>query len=232
MNLNALDTNLGKILNSYARKYHLPSASTLTSQILTKAIILCEGTPDNFAVALASHKINGSETAAITKPLNKTNTATFELMRLFITQNRSLRGLLFILDQEEDSLTNISHEFEKQIRKNVNTYECSQVDFEERLKVYECLCGERKLVLILVINGHPDIRARKHMIEDHFLKITAKLEAVAIPEKMDNPKDYWQNKINPHLREATLRALVENDTLIAEFFPQQCRGLEVLKSIK
>jgi hypothetical protein len=127
MNLNALDTNLGKILNNYARKFQLPSASVLTSQKLTKAIVLCEGTPDNLVVALASHRINGSETANITKPLNKTNTATFELMRLFVTQNKSLKGLMFILDQEENSLNNISHEFEKQIRKNVNKHECTKV---------------------------------------------------------------------------------------------------------
>jgi|WetSurMetagenome_2_1015567.scaffolds.fasta_scaffold546312_1 hypothetical protein len=234
MNLNALDTNLGKILNSYARKFQLPSASVLTSQKLTKAIVLCEGTPDNLAIALAAHRVNGTETSAITKPVNKlytkTNTAAFEVMSLYIRENRSLKGLLFILDQENYSLNSISHEFEKQLNKTVNKYECFKAELEERLKVYHCTYGERKLVLILVINGHPEIITHKHMIEDHFLKVGSKLGIIKFPEKIEDPKEYWEKQTSSQSRDGIVRTLVGNDDLISEFFPQQSRGLEELKS--
>jgi hypothetical protein len=84
--------------------------------------------------------------------------------------------------------------------------------------------------LIIVINGHPEIVTHKHMIEDHFLKVGSKLETIALPEKIEDPKEYWQNQLNPQSRDGIVSALVGNDELVSEFFPQQSRGLEELKS--
>jgi hypothetical protein len=231
MKLNALDSNLSKILTSCTRKYQWPPILDSTSLKIAKIIVLCEGTPDNIAVALVSHHVNGSETVVVTKPDGKTNTATFELMRLYIEKNKSLKGLLFILDQEENSVQSISREFEKQINKTGSEIQSSRKEINKRLQVYTAIYGARKLNLILVINGHPDIISRKHTIEDHFIKVAAKLGRIDLPEKLDDPKDYWQKIIDTPSQERVFQSLPNNEELVEECFPQQTKGLQILKSL-
>lgn len=230
MNLHGETPTLFSKLSSFAGRYRVPLAALAPSTV-DRLIVLGDGTPDDYAVFLISHHLNGSDTSAIIKPEGKTGTSTFELIRVYLSAYRSLKGLLFVLDQEEETPDAISSKLERQVKKSKLAFACRNEPNTEPLRVYDCALGERQLCLILVLNGLPEIPTSKHTVEDHFLKAAAGLKLLSLPENISAPKSHWRTKVSSKTKEAVFEKLVESKRLTETTFPQQMRGLEHLKAI-
>jgi hypothetical protein len=83
----------------------------------------------------------------------------------------------------------------------------------------------------LVLNGLSNINSGKHTIEDHFLKTASETNLVTLPERIDDPKEHWQNKVDAATQEAVYKQLAATKKLIEQSFPQQTEGLALLKGI-
>jgi hypothetical protein len=232
MNIYGQPPKLNYKITTFLKKHakgSMPGSSI--PEKLDKLVVLGDGTPDDYGIVIASHHLNGNDTVGMVKPPEKRGTSIFSLLPSFIRETKTLRGLLFILDQENLPISSIYKELEKQIGRSVNEFKCSRDDFKGRLKVYDCIIGNRVLHLVLVINGRSDIKTKKHMIEDHFLKAASMLELAKLPESIDNPKEYWQATILTEIQENIFHCLSEDSERMKICFPQQFAGCQILKAL-
>jgi hypothetical protein len=229
MNLNGQNPDLASKLNSFARRFDIQLNTMSPPNKINKLIVLGDGTPDDITIFLVSHHLNGTETVGIVKPIEGTGTSTFLLVPSYLSANKMLKVILFVLDQENEPLDSISEKFEKVIKKSVNyEFQCLQASDEGRVKLYQSIYGARELSLILVINGLSAIATEQHMIEDHFLKLGSELGLLNLPNTIPNPKDYWHNA-EKTTREAILQKLVRSKKTLELTFPQQIKGCGLLK---
>lgn len=231
MNIQGETPKLSLKLKNFERRYHVDLAAPPLSTV-HRLIVLGDGTPDDYAVFLVSHRLDGSDNCSIIKPTEGTGTSTFERIRIYLSEYQSLRVLLFIVDQEKRKAKSISKEFERQVKKSNLSFTCrKEAEAEDgRLKVYDCALSDKQFSLILVLNGLPEMPTNKHTIEDHFLKAASELGLVKLPQKITDPKNYWQSKVDITTKEIVLKELIAGRRLTEEAFPQQLKACEYLKA--
>ena len=150
-------------------------------------ILVTDGTPDDYVVALLSHHLNGEEAFAIVKP-KRPRFDALPLIPNYLSQLRGLSRIAIFMDQERDELE-VIYERMKEILRG-----CEDNLVRDRLCFYNCLRGERKYEVVLIINGLNEVGSGRHTIEDHLLQAASRFLDVDISDVVDS-KDFWWNRL-------------------------------------
>lgn len=172
---------------------------------LDRMVVITDGTPDDMVFAIISHHLNEDKTVRIAKPDAITRLDALDLIRTYL--NLKINKIMFLIDQETDSLDQI---FEKVKEK----FWGISIDNEKeghRFRIYECRHAGKLFKVIIVINGLDDIPTERHAIEDHLIKI-AKIEVKG------SSKTTWWN----------LNQDKKDEKTVKQIFPQQIEGCKYL----
>ena len=210
-----LAVNIGRI----SRKIGI-DALTLEPTALTGIIVLANGTPDDWVVALISHHLNGRrKILGIVKP----EVTRLGVLNSLPTYLEVLKGdkIAILVDQEDEKLDSLFNEVGRKLSEiGISAW---NVVKERRLWVYDCKRGGKEFRLIVVVNGLDDYPFEKHSIEDHLLKAAERLLKIEVNER--DPKKGW-NKLKD--RQVELFRKLKNIKNLNDIFPQQIRGLKML----
>ena len=136
---------------------------------------------------------------------------------------RGLSKIAVLMDQERDSLEAIY----EGVRKNL--IGCEEDFVKDRLCLYKCLRGKRRVDVILIINGLSDVMSERHTIEDHLLQAANRFLDVDISDVVDS-KDFWWKRLRDIHDEVYNRLKIAGREEISKIFPQQFEGLKLLKN--
>jgi hypothetical protein len=227
MNPVGLDPPMIAKISSFFKRYYKLSPPLPSPGSLTKLVVLGDGTPDDYAVFISSHHLNGTENVGIIKP-TITGTSIFDLMRPYHLSN-PLNTILFALDQESLPVKSICQSFESKAKKANLTFSCADVLHDGRLCIYQCTIASKPFRVIIMVNGLSDMISNIHCIEDHFLKAASILGLFEMPKVMFESKNTW-HILTSEIREEIFSKLASSKTLTEKVFPQQIEGLNLLKS--
>ena len=213
INISSISRRLGfRVLVSY-----LPEAD----RGLKGLILVTDGTPDDYVVALLSHHLNGEETFAIVKP-ERPRFDALPFIPNYLSQLRGLSKIAIFMDQERDELE-VIYERMKEIFRG-----CEESPVSDRLCFYKCLHGGRKYEVVLIINGLNEVGSGRHTIEDHLLQAASRFLDVDISDVVDS-KDFWWKRLRDIHDEVYNRLKIAGREEISKIFPQQFEGLKLLK---
>ncbi len=213
INISSISRRLGfRVLVSY-----LPGRD----RGLRGLILVTDGTPDDYVVAILSHHLNGEEVFAIVKP-EKPRFDALSFISNYLSQLRGLSKIAIFMDQERDTLEAIYKKMKGILRG------CDGNLVRDRLCFYKCLHGGRKYEVVLIINGLNEIGSGRHTIEDHLLQAARRFLDVDISDVVDS-KDFWWNRLRDMHDEVYNRLRTAGREEISRIFPQQFEGLKLLK---
>ena len=209
-------------ISTFSRRLRLRvMAGYLYEEELKGLIIVTDGTPDDYVVALLSHHLNGEEAYAIAKP-RRTRLEALHLIPNYLSRLRGLSKIAVLMDQERDSLEAIYEGVGKIL------IGCEEDFVKDRLCLYKCLRGKRRFDVILIINGLSDVMSERHTIEDHLLQAANRFLDVDISDVVDS-KDFWWKRLRDIHDEVYNRLRTAGREEISRIFPQQFEGLKFLK---
>ncbi len=185
-------------------------------------IVVADGRPDNEAVLLIAHVLDGKRTVALAFSDIK-GTAVFRYVTSYIKYGYS--KLCIVIDQERESLERIYSEFRNSVGNMLRA--CSRND---RLVKAEIVCMWRRAEVIVVINGvdHPAF-CGKHAIEDHLLYAAEILKECSFKEVIDDTKAAFTKLFGSReKRFALYNKLLKNPWVIKKAFKQHIEGFRLL----
>lgn len=222
MKLLPLTPELAGSLKGRARKISKQLQQEVTTQPaeFDTLIILGNGDPDDRALLVICHHLNGAKTAAITKP-KYTRTAVLEHLPTYILHLKNVKNIVVILDQEDDPLNQLNSQIERKLREKTCSHK--PIHEEERLRQYDCTLANRNFTLTIVINGLDTPYAEKHNIEEHLTHAATKLNIIKPPTQKTDTKQLWTKlrQKQPQI----LKTLYTQKTLCQETFPQHWKAL-------
>jgi len=185
-------------------------------------VVLSDGLFDDIASSLIAYYLNGDKIAGIVKS-KRTRFGAIDLLPTYL--KGAIRKIVFLIDQEDDSLNTIYKNIQRRLEK-LATGEIDIVGEEnEKVKVYKGKYGSREFELTLIVNGLADIQTDKHSTEDHFLK-AAEMISIEVGE-FENSKKAWES-ITHDERLKIFKELKANRELMEGVFPQQVQGCNYL----
>ena len=191
---------------------------TLESITLSGIVILADGTPDDYVVAVISYSLNGRKSVGIVKPEEK-RLDIFSNLPVYLKYK--VDKIAVLIDQEEEDLASVFNEIEKRMSETGTVIR--DVAREGRLRVYRCEHGVKKFQLISIVNGLDEYSFKRHTIEDHLLKAAEELLGVKISS--EDPKEGWKELKN---RQYEVFKRMKDISDIEDIFPQQVKGLKCL----
>ena len=206
--------NIGKISRKFRLKILTPEHTPLAG-----IIVLADGTPDDYVVALLSYRLNGEKVLGVVKPEEK-RLGVFNIIPTILNVLREGK-IAVLIDQENEDLNTIFSEVSRRLS-GIGTI-IRDIVKEEKLWVYKCEHSIKKFQLIVIVNGLSEYTFKKHSIEDHLLKAAEKLLKVKIDE--EDPKEGW-SKLRDR-QDEVFRQLKDAKNL-DDIFPQQIKGLKLL----
>ena len=155
-------------------------------------IIIGNGTPDDIAVAIIAHHLNGDRIVGIVKPRQRRGLNVVELIPKYLSQNPHAERFVIITDQDDNPVDDLFEECHKKL--NSFGISINNEESERQLKKYECERGNKTFSMILVINGISEIPVSKHTIEDHLLKVAIDEDLIEeITKELESSKQIWKN---------------------------------------
>jgi len=189
---------------------------------LDTLVVLSDGLFDDIASSLIAYYLNGDKVAGIVKS-KRTRFGAIDLLPTYLKGN--IRTIVFLIDQEADSLNTIYEEIQKRLEK-LATGEINIIDEEsEKVRVYKGKYGSREFQLILIINGLDEIHTDKHCIDDHFLEVAKRLSMDI--RDFENPEEAW-NSLTRDQQLKIFKELKAYRKLVKSVFPQQVQGCKYL----
>ncbi len=192
-----------------------------TRRRLRGLILVTDGTPDDYVVAILSHHLNEEETFAIVKP-ERPRFDALSFIPNYLSQLRGLSKIAVFMDQERDKLDSIYERVKEKLGG------CKENFMRDRLCLYNCFYGGREYKVILIINGLNEIEYKRHTIEDHLLQAANQFFDVNISDARDS-KDVWWNRLKEIHDKVYNRLKRVGKGEISKIFPQQFEGLSLLK---
>ncbi|WP_449463007.1 hypothetical protein PQ610_01975 [Tardisphaera miroshnichenkoae] len=154
-------------------------------------VIVSDGVPDVYVLALIAHKLDGKAMALFAKP-QETRLAALKYVPRYLELTRQggargLKGIAFVIDQEADSPDSLKMSVEKALREvAVGLEEEEGGTVPARLWKYRATWGSQAFSFVIAVNGLGE-RDRSHTIEDHLLS------ALKIEDSYDDPKGKWES---------------------------------------
>lgn len=191
-------------------------------------IIIGNGTPDDIAVAVIAHHLNGDRIVGIVKPRQRKGLSVIEIIPTYIRQSPHTDHLVIIIDQDDNNLDDLFKQCNEKMR--TSGIQINGEMRENQLKIYECEHVNKIFTIILVINGLREITVRKHAIEDHLLKVAIDSGLIQeINEELESSKEIWK-QLEQNQRDDVFKLLKQIRT-IRDAFPQQFIGCKYLKEL-
>ncbi len=185
-------------------------------------VIVSDGVPDIYVLALIAHKLDGKAVALFAKP-EETRVAALKYVPKYLDLAkqrgaRRLKGIAFVIDQERDSLHNLKRSVEKALKEvAVDLQEEGGSALSSRLWKYTATRGSDFFPFVVAVNGLGE-RDRVHTIEDHLLS------ALGIDDDYDDPKEKWES-----LRNQQDKAFDLISEKPEHYCPQQYSALKALE---
>jgi len=193
------------------RKVLADKAPTLGS-----LIILGDGREDDVVVSLVCHHLDGNKTVGIVKS-ELPRYGALENLKVYV--NEGYKDIVFVLDQEDDTLPNLG----RRIREKLGEIGvgCEEERCNARRVVrFNCLAGGVKFRFVVVVNGLDDVGCPSHKIDDHLVRVAG----VAV---QGDSKDAW-NGLGDVERLGVFRRVYADRGVAAEVFRQHFEGLGLL----
>ena len=198
MKLYAVDADLQRRLISFASRLRLTSiASKFEGYSKAGLIVLSDGSPEDYVVAIIAQHLNGSLRAALVVKPQRTREASVD----FIPRYTSLLAgsaepltMVFILDQETWPLKEVFEAFHSRLKQLVDVEE---LVVKGRVAEFRGLRGGRSILVKLVVSGDDDAPYVKHTVKDYLFKAASILglgdEATdALKRAEGDPKKAWK----------------------------------------
>lgn len=193
---------------------------------LSEIIVVGNGIPDAKAIAILAHHLDGDRIVGIVKP-ERNGLGVLEVIPAYLTLE--IDKILILMDQDDNALNHIFNLCQEKLKIFVGEFEIEHDG--DRLKIYNCIRGNKTFKTILVINGLNNILVRKHTIEDHLIKAAINLNFTnEVTEEIESSKDIWYALSKDHKNEV-LKKLAESRTQTKSFFPQQVMACEYLEEL-
>ncbi len=196
---------------------------------LESLIILADGYRDDIAVGILSKHLDGKKLVGLVKS-ERTRISSIKNIPVYLShlsKKQPLKNLVFIMDQENDTLEKIHSEIEKEINRVCNK-QTKKVEKAERYFIYDCSLGRRKIKLVFIINGVDAIDTEKHSIEDHLLMAAEKLRISDI-NYLKTSKETWIKLEKESKSEKVYKKLLLDKKLAEEVFNQHFKGLKFIE---
>lgn len=195
-------------------------------------ILIGDGTPDDYIVALLAFKFNGRKPVWLTKP-ERTGTAIFGTLHTYLRMGRELNEILVLIDQDANSESEV-FERAREVLEGTRIV-ISEDKRSSRLGVLSCGYGGRTLKLIVLMNGLDIPKLKKHTVEDHLLKAMGlrlgegKVERLLREAEYD-PKSTW-GKLSRKERNEVIEGLFEmEEEKLKYIFPQHFEAFGLLNT--
>jgi len=214
----------GRIAVNIRRFVPQALAPALKEGRLNEVALLANGTPDDVALALAAHHLNGKHTIGVAKPPRSRGPEVVKAIPQYV--KLGVKTVLLLIDQEEREVEEVLQLIgEKASQAGIKTEKPERKTADGRLTLYRCRHGTRRFNLVIIINGLEEISTKKHTVEDHLLKAAQPL--LKTPTKIeDDPKTAWKRLKQQHGQ--IYQKLREKLSLIRQIFPQHIKGLRLL----
>lgn len=191
-------------------------------------IILANGHRDDIVVGILSKHLDGKKIVGLTKS-ERTRISSIKNLPQYLSLKPPLKNFVFIMDQEDDSIEKIHSDIEKEIKKICNRVE--NIELSQRYFVYRCSIGEKKIKLILIINGLDNVPTEKHSIEDHLVWAAEELELPSTHyyENYKTSKEAWSKLEKSNISEDIYKRLFLDKNFAKEIFNQHFNGLKFIE---
>ncbi len=181
------------------------------------AIALTDGTPDDIMIFLICSVLNGNHVTSIFKPTEGTRYGS--ITGLIENIGPKIKTILIVMDQEDETLQEISKNMENFLSKHGCDYESN---YDNKILHFSCTKGPRSFILLVVLNGLDQIDTQKHCIEDHLI-FAGKYDCV------DNSKSTWKTIPEPE-KEIIITSLVNSSrSKLEKIFPQHFKAISLFK---
>ncbi|MEM4311715.1 MAG: hypothetical protein QXX95_04940 [Nitrososphaerales archaeon] len=214
------DDRISVELNKYDRKYRLNSIALKVEEPLISLIVLAEGEEEARLLPFMVNALNGErKTVAITKP-KETRYSSIRFIKLWLNSLKTLKKLLFIIDQENEEIDKIFDNMANSLNE-IGIQISYEKGIENRVRSYNCELGNIVFEVIIVISGVKNLNSKKHKIEDHLLSIRG------VSESMEDSKEYWK-RLPQDSKEEIYERLKDRD-LINKHFSSHMKALSELE---
>jgi len=196
-------------------------------------ILIGDGTPDDYVVALFAFKFNSEKLAWLTKPEVERGTAIFKMIHTYL-MGGELREILIVIDQEALPESEVLRRARQDLEgKSIRILEEERKG--KKLRNLSCSYGGRAFRLFILINGLDSPHFKKHTVEDHLLKAMElssggdEVEKI-LRESGYDPKDAWWNKLEKRRQYEIIEGLFEMEKeSLRDIFPQHFEAFGFLK---
>jgi len=252
MRLRLLEPIIGRVarhISAISRKLRLDVlALSPSAEPPDTLIILGDGEPDDYVMALVAWACDGERTAFITRPREMGITSAIRLLKeVYLPKAPHLRRAIVVIDRHRKPLSDITDEALRALE---------QYGFEIRghgesaqgwLKEFSCVWRPRAEIDILVLvngMGKDDIYS-EDTVEVHLLEAARHVlgqEAVEglLREARDeedkhgraNPERAWHRSLSRSEQWEVFRSLLKRPDLLRSIFRQHLRALEAAESMQ
>jgi len=216
------DWSITRNLTSWARRLKIPLAGAQSD--MDALIIIGNGTPDDVVLLILTHKMDGDHVVGITKPKERLGTASISLIRQYL---RISKNLIFVIDQEKDTLEDIWRRVDEKLQGN--GIASRLIEEDKRIKIFDCSLGSYKFKVSIVINGLNG-QYQKHTIEEHLIEYYRRVLGGSLSNVADDPKDIWESLGERLHKDIYCKLLNSSKDEIKEIFPLHIKALEAVCS--
>ena len=176
MRLRLLEPVAGRIAQHIAtisRRLRLNVLATCLPVRPTTLIILGDGTPDDYVIALVAWACDGERIAFITRPSETGLTSTIRLLKsVYLPMSPGIRCVVLVIDRDKRDLSNITEEAERALKQYGFRISGKRELVGGWLKEFSCVWrpGARINILVLVSGLAKDERYSRDTVEVHLLE--------------------------------------------------------------